>query len=117
MLRTTILFIVSVCIVCFACFAEATDTLSKLARCRTEHPTWSEKICLNVVQGKVEKGMTEEQVIASWGSPQKKFKFDAGHSYWHYPVKQYTPGDKIDKIILHMENGKVIELRSHIKRD
>jgi len=117
MLRTTMLFIVSLCIICFACLAEATDPfteeLSKFDQCRAAHPKWSEKICSNVAQGKVVKGMTEEQVIASWGSPQKKFKLDLGHSYWHYPAKGYTPGDKIDKIVLHMKNGKVIEIRSH----
>ena len=62
------------------------------------------------------KGMTEEQVIASWGSPQKKFKLDLGHSYWHYPAKGYTLGDKIDKIVLHMKNGKLIDIRNHYVR-
>jgi hypothetical protein len=113
MIRPIILFIILVRIICFAYLAEAADLLSSLARCREAHPAWSEKICANVTHGKVEKGITEEQVIASWGPPQRKFKFDAGHSYWHYPVKGDPSGAKI---ILHMKNGKVIDIGSKVKR-
>lgn len=44
---------------------------SKLCRLREKHPDWDEEICRLILQGKIRLGMTKEQVIASWGKPER----------------------------------------------
>jgi len=110
-------------IIYFVPIIGAANVLSKCDQCRAAHPGWSQKICLNVAQGKIEKGMTEAQVIASWGSPKEKFTLVTGYSYWHYPIK-ITPANVIyrdhngelyhiekEETVLQIRNGKVIDIK------
>ena len=70
----------------------------ELAGLRLKHPDWSGEIWDLISKGQVRIGMTDEQVRASWGSPDDVNR-DVGiwgiHEQWVYPRGKY----------LYFENG------------
>lgn len=68
------------------------------------HPEWPEDIKTTVLEGNIKIGMTEEQVLASWGKPDRVNR-SVGiwgvHEQWIYEVSYYN------QIYVYVENGKL----------
>lgn len=79
-----------------------TDYFKRIKQVKAAHPDWPSNVCESVAMGKVTEGMTQEQVIASWGRPVKIFDKigDKGrYDYWHYKeVVVRFKDKKVEKI-------------------
>lgn len=82
------------------------DYLKKIQQVKKQHPDWPQNICASVAHGRVDTGMTTEQVTASWGAPKRIFEGgDRGqYKYWHY-----------NYVVVQFKNNKVLEIRQKEK--
>jgi regulatory protein YycI of two-component signal transduction system YycFG len=68
---------------------------------KEKHPGWSNDICNIVAEKKISIGMTEEQVIASWGKP---YKINTTTDSWG-KHSQWVMRDSINSDYVYFENG------------
>lgn len=64
---------------------------ARLAMCLEDHAEWGQEICERVARAEVWLGMTEEQLLATWGQPSKIRRVTGGgpdREQWIYGMAE-----------------------------